>query len=346
MIGGGLAIPGHFRVAGRSPLVTTTLKGIAMTDRSVDRAVEKFARSQHGAFNRHEVFEAGGTDDMIKYRLDSGTWLQLDPAVYALPGNPPTWHRALMAAVLSVPEGHISGRAAAALHGFEGFRQGRAEITIPRGSNHRSRLAVVHQSDLVQVTRFLGIPVSTTAQTFFEVAGRTSWPRLTAAFDLALGTGLVDFDQFAARYVTLRRSRLPGIAKIRALLDTRGREGYVPPSSELERLLWGVLDDTRLPQVMLQASFPWRPSSPQKVDALIPDWDLIVEADGRLWHTRVDDFDRDHLRDNEAAAHGMRVQRFGWVDLKHHADDVLDLILRAGSAGRSGNDWVFGRAIA
>lgn len=124
-------------------------------------------------------------------------------------------------------------------------------------------------------------------------------------------------------------SRRPGLHRIRALAEERRAEGWTPPESELESLLARVL--RRLPfahNVVRQASFPWRTGAANRVDVLIPDHRLIIEADGRRWHTRVQDFDRDRWRDNEATAHGYRTLRFTWVHLHDLADDVVDVILR------------------
>jgi very-short-patch-repair endonuclease len=65
---------------------------------------------------------------------------------------------------------------------------------------------------------------------------------------------------------------------------------------------------------------------PQRVDGLIEPWRLIVEADGRRWHTRVADFERDHARDIAALLHGYLVARFTWSQLTNgHADCVAAL---------------------
>jgi very-short-patch-repair endonuclease len=61
---------------------------------------------------------------------------------------------------------------------------------------------------------------------------------------------------------------------------------------------------------------------------LLPEHRLIVEADGRRWHTRVADFDRDRWRDNEATANGYRTLRFTWVHLHDFADASLDVVCR------------------
>jgi very-short-patch-repair endonuclease len=82
------------------------------------------------------------------------------------------------------------------------------------------------------------------------------------------------------------------------------------------------------PRIVRQAPFPWRSARPGRVDVLLPDHRLIIEADGRRWHARHADFDRDRWRDNEAVAHGHRVMRFTWVHLHDLPEDVLDLINR------------------
>jgi very-short-patch-repair endonuclease len=83
------------------------------------------------------------------------------------------------------------------------------------------------------------------------------------------------------------------------------------------------------PPVHWQFPAPWQPEA-QRVDGFIPDWHLILEADGRRWHARVQDFDRDRWRDNQAAALGLRVMRFTHPHLVHRRDEVIQLIRDAG----------------
>jgi very-short-patch-repair endonuclease len=70
------------------------------------------------------------------------------------------------------------------------------------------------------------------------------------------------------------------------------------------------------------------------VDALIPAWRLIVEADGRRWHSRVNDRERDHDRDNVAAARGFRVMRFTHRMLTRRLDHVDELLRECGRTNR------------
>jgi very-short-patch-repair endonuclease len=49
---------------------------------------------------------------------------------------------------------------------------------------------------------------------------------------------------------------------------------------------------------------------------------MLLEADGRRWHTRVRDIRRDHERDSEAARVGWVTLRFVYEQLVSAPDDV------------------------
>ena len=66
------------------------------------------------------------------------------------------------------------------------------------------------------------------------------------------------------------------------------------------------------------------------VDVYIPVWRLIIEADGRRWHTRVADFERDRRRDNHATANGYAVLRFTYRMLRDSPDQCFSLIVQTG----------------
>lgn len=279
-------------------------------------------------FSRGQALDLGFTDGTIKRRVRTGSWVHLDRSVYALPGNPATWHGQCMAATLGEAEAVVSGRAAAALHGFPGFRPGRVQVTMPKSSNHRSRIAAVRQSDLIETTRVQRIPVITVAQTLIEVARFFDDARYGLLVSDLVAKDRRVLTALRERYVDLARSRWPGIARVRAALDERG-DGYVPPDSVLEDVLWRVLRTVPgLERGVQQARLPWRPAAKQRVDVLIPAWRLIIEADGRRWHTRVEDFERDHERDAEALARGYSTLRLTWHQLVRREPWVRDVLAR------------------
>lgn len=300
-----------------------------MTAHRVDRAVERIARRQHGAFTRRQAMSVGATDTIISARHRSEAWIWLTHSVYALAAAPPTWHRALKAAELSIDGGAVAGNSAACLHRLPDFRPGGIQLVVPPGRNPRSPLAVVRRSELAALTTIEGIRVTTMAQTLFDIAGEVSFARLEAAVDHVLLDRRLRLAELTARFEVLHAGRPRGIGAMRALLEARA-DGFLPPASELERTLYRLLDSPNLPPHIRQADLPWRPSSPQRLDALIPAWRLIVEADGRRWHTRVRDFESDRRRDQAAVAHGYRVLRFTWSHLSTEPEDALSIVRQAG----------------
>jgi very-short-patch-repair endonuclease len=83
-------------------------------------------------------------------------------------------------------------------------------------------------------------------------------------------------------------------------------------------------------EVRRQTPFPWRDALPGRVDNWIPAYNAIVEADGRRWHARLRDFDRDRWRDNIAVSKGVAVLRFTWVHLTQRPREARELVLATG----------------
>ena len=69
---------------------------------------------------------------------------------------------------------------------------------------------------------------------------------------------------------------------------------------------------------------------PGTVDAYIHEWQLIIEADGRRWHTREADFERDRVRDNLATSHGIAVLRFTYRMPTQTPEHCVNMILETG----------------
>jgi hypothetical protein len=138
-------------------------------------------------------------------------------------------------------------------------------------------------------------------------------------------------DDLVERVQAYEGHRRPGIATLRALVAVRTNEGWVPPATELETLLrQAVAEVPDCPPVLWRVVMPWG-----EVDGMIPDWGIVLEGDGRRWHARVADFERDRWRDNQAAAHGLRFLRFTWTQLNERRAEVVSTITAAGRASRT-----------
>ena len=238
-----------------------------------------------------------------------------------------------MAAILSKDSAIASGITAGALHNIPSCQRVRPEITIPVTASPGSPLAVVRRrSDFDEIAKVLvsAIPTAAVAETLFDLARRMAVPQLEGAVDDCLVRNAVSTDELHSALDRVTGSRLAGTKAFRECLKGIDRE-YVPTESELERMLFRALDDPRLPQVDRQARLSWWPILPHRVDAVIEDWQLILEADGRTFHTKRSDFEQDRERDNLAVAHGYRVMRFTYRAINSDPDAVLRLVLEAGA---------------
>ena len=301
-----------------------------MVARDLDRAIDGLARRQHGAFHRRQAVRIGATKAMILRREGAGRWVRLAGSdVFALPSHPGTWLRQAMAGTLAVPDGALSGRAAAALHQFEGYNRAGIEVVTRRGTTHDSPFGPVHESQLVgRFTVVEKVRVVSKADCLIQLARGLDSTALDDLLDTVYVRDRKVLAAFRERYVDLARSRIPGIGVIRDVVERRG-EGYEPPRSTLERKFRAMLTSVEwLPPLFWEATPPWWEPGTRRVDAYIPDWRLVIEADGRCWHTRVKDFEYDRWRDNEAAIHGHHVLRFTYHRLTCGVADCRNDLVR------------------
>ena len=297
---------------------------------SPDRIIDEYAARQYGAFSRKQAEKAWFSPRMVLTRVQNGAWMRLAPAVYALASAPPKWERQLAAALLTREGAIAAGRSAAYLHEFPGFGPSRPVIMIGSGGSARSPLASVirsHHLDEVGRVRRRGFIVTDEAETVMALAAQLDDRRLEALADHLLARGSCTVDEIAR--VVAANVGARGVAQLRPIIHYRLPGAYQPPTSELERLLYPVLDDPRLPTYTRQMPMSYQQVD-ATVDAYISQWRLIVEGDGRRWHTRRADMARDRLRDNEAVAHGYVVLRFLYEVLRDNPEQVIDTILRTG----------------
>jgi predicted transcriptional regulator of viral defense system len=144
---------------------------------------------QHGVITRAQLIEIGLTDQGINRRGKDGRLWRVHKGVYAVGRPTLTLHGRLVAAVLSCgPGAALSHIAAGVLLGVLKERGARIDVTVPRGGQRRRRGAVIiHRSSLPKgdVTTKHGIPVTTPARTFVDLADVLPCRRLERALDEA-----------------------------------------------------------------------------------------------------------------------------------------------------------------
>lgn len=296
------------------------------------RLLNGLAARQHGVLSRAQAREIGITRSQIAQRLRTGDWRVVCSGVYVMAASPATWEQRLTAAILSHPGGLVAGRSAAVLHSFEGVRKSRPEILMPFPGNARSPIARVIRSrhfDVISTTRARGFVCTTVAETILTMSLRENYRTIERCLDDQLASGALTASDFAPIFERLENARQRGLPMLRSLVRERSDNAYQPPTTELERLLYRLLERPALPRSTRQVPMNY-PQVAATVDAYIPNWRMIVEGDGRRWHTRQADFERDRLRDNAAAAAGMVVIRFTYRMLKDHPEQCLQTLLAAG----------------
>jgi hypothetical protein len=303
----------------------------------MDKAIAELARRNHGVFTRQMVLAAGANAAFIKRRIAGGVWFVLAPGVYALASSLPTWERAVTAARLEAGEAGLGSHGtAAALWHFPDFRRLRPEILVPMGSVTQCTLGELRRTRRLRpIDRRVvnQIPVTSPARTIIDLAPRLSDARLGDLIDRQARRNTPDIQ--AERFASLASQGRPGITRLRLLLAERVDE-YAPTESELEALALRVFKRGGLPMPEMQYPIPWREPGAGRLDfAWVPDT-VLVETDGRDWHTRVEDFKRDRARDRQAVLNKWSPLRYTYWELKHEPDMVCDEIRQLLDQNRAG----------
>jgi very-short-patch-repair endonuclease len=239
----------------------------------------------------------------------------------------------MAAAVLNLPLARVAGASAAYLHGLRGWRQGRPVVMVPYGGNARSKKSRIIRSaqyDEVAFVRTRGFEVTSVAETLLTLAAETSGSRLVETLDDSLLTGKATIGEFEKVFTRVLGARARGAGRLRKLIEERHPDCYGVESTFLERMLERVLADPRIPGSIREHTMSIR-GGDGRVDALIEDWGLVVDADSRRWHTRVGDFEADRQRDNDLIARGFRVVRFTYQMLKEDSQGCVRTIIQAGT---------------
>lgn len=270
------------------------------------------ARRQQGVFSRRQAIETGFSTSTIGRRCQTGEWVRVHPGVYRLGGVELTWRASIHAAALAVgPTAVVTHETAALLHGAERLPAAPLTLTAPHGTHHRVEGAFVHQIDDLRphhLRRIDGLVVSSPARAVVELGATRGEALVGRVADDVVRSGATTYAAIGTVLHELTRPGKPGILTVARVLDERG-DGHVPPQSELEALLFEVLAAGGLPAPVRQLPLPGRGRVGGIADGGYLDARIVLEADGRRWHLRVEAARRDRERDAQVVA-------AGWVPLR------------------------------
>jgi len=284
---------------------------------SPDALLGTLAAHQHGVFTLDQARELGFGDKAIRVRRNSGRWIDLHPGVCAVAGSPSTPDRALVAAHLARPGSIVTHASAGRLHRV-GLVPGRSP-TLSVGPNQRALdgCRVRRRADLTlcRTVEIGALIVTDLATTLFDLAADLRPGRYERILDDVLSAHRVAIDELVVvldRHGACGRN---GTTLARRTIEARA-EGMVVTDSVLEQLFRRHVAP-RLGQAPVYGYLPpWRIDGVGRVDVAFPEHRLIIELDGRRWHSRDQQWEEDHRRDQLAARHGWRTLRFTYRQIR------------------------------
>lgn len=224
----------------------------------------------------------------------------------------------LRAACVWQPDGVVAGRHGVAILRNEMVPPGIPELICPRRQRPQCGLRV--RTGLVDphlTVRSGRIRVAAPAYLAVEAAAYDGGNLM----DELMRRGLAHPDEFREAMGAFRRR--PGAA----VRHQRVCEAPARPFSTAERELHRLLRRARLTEWV--ANVAMRVNGRSYVpDVRFTEAKLIIEVDGRGYHSDVASFENDRQRQNEFVADGWVVLRFTWAMLTRDSDGVIDVVRR------------------
>jgi hypothetical protein len=291
---------------------------------------------QKQTITRRQAEAAGMSPSTIKRYVADGRWKRRYTGVFVATELAGDHGQRLWAAALAAgPDAVVSFEAAAALYHFEGFERGPLVFTRPHGNHRRLPGIVVHQIDDVaphHLTRKDGLLVTKASRTAADLASKLSDKRLSLLVQHAVVSGAFELTHLAMVGRDIVRPGKPGARNLCVVLD-RLFSGETPGESWLEQVLINAIAAAGGPPLVRQAAHPGRSLPGRLVDLMTRDGTkIIIEADGRTFHGRLQDMARDRERDLTAAAAGYVTLRVMWEQLRYNPDQTVRDILEVHQA--------------
>jgi very-short-patch-repair endonuclease len=305
-----------------------------MTIDGRDARLALIASRQAASFSFAQALATGFPRATISRRLARGTWERRHPGVFALAGSEPTWSQRLWVAWLAAGgDSVLTHETSALLHGAERLPSSPVVLTNPHGWHHHIDGVFVHQiDDLVDPhrTTHWGLPVSTPARCVVELGATQTTAVVGRVADDLVRLRRTTFARIARVLADVTRPGKPGLERVGRVLEER-MGGVVPPGSELERALFAALEAGGLPRPERQVRLPGTGIA-GLVDGAYSDAKLILEADGRRWHARVEAARADRERDAQAARAGWQTLRFVYEQIVHDPAEVCAVVAETRAA--------------
>jgi len=292
--------------------------------RTAEELIARLAARQHGLVTRAQLLRAGLSSRQVERCVAAARLRPVHRGVYQV-GPLPLPRAREMAAVLACgANAYLSHRSAAAVWGLlPSDAPSPVHVLVVGRDGGRRPGIVAHRVSRLrrsEVTRIEAIPITTPTRTLLDLAATVSARELEQALAEAMARRLVS--RAALRSATSRRARCRGIGVLRRLLEDP--VGPALARSEAEERFLALIRKAQIPGPEAnawvaghQVDFVWRAER------------LVVEVDGRAFHSSARSFERDRRRDADLAALGFRVIRVTWNRIVHEPEALLVRLAQA-----------------
>jgi hypothetical protein len=266
------------------------------SSQATDAAIAAVAAKQNGNITRGQLFELGLDRYAIRYRVKIGRLFRVFRGVYSVGRRPVTAQEWASAAVLACGPGAALSHGSAMAHwGYWRHWDKPYEVTLV--GDRRTSGIRVHRSTTLRrrdVTKQLGIRVTTPARTIFDISPRQGDRAFKRTVNNALHSLWLTKDQLAE--AVGRHRNLPAAKRVAQLIGLPG----TPTRSGWEDDFPVFCDRYGLPAPVMGA-----PIGGYIVDALFVAERVIVELDSWPFHGDKIAFETDRERDAYALARGL-----------------------------------------
>jgi len=292
--------------------------------------------AQGGAFTHGQAREAGISARTIRRRLTSGTWIEWLPQGYMLAGSsPPLAGRAMVATLLT--NGVASHASAACLLGLDLPESDQIHVTTPRRRHENLTGLIEHRMRLDdhQIIRVDEVPLTNRLTTILDLCSWMPEREARSYFFRCIQQRWVTESEIVEGIAN--RPGRHGIVRLRSFLDYLGTAAH----SGGERELHLLLDRAGL-HYRANVQITLSTGAAYELDVLIDNLKVVIELDGRAFHTDATAFQRDRLRQNALVNAGFTILRFTVPDVIDRPRHVLGVINDALAQAnlRSSNDYI------
>lgn len=281
--------------------------------------VRREVTTRGGLAATHELYAAGATRSQLRRAVRDGRLIRARQGWYCLPETPDLMVRAVrvggrLGCVSAARWHELAVRATGATHVVVHGHTSRLRTEYnPRKRLSGSRAStVVHWGSIESEPRVLESPL----QCLLSMARCQSPERVVAAVDSAIRAKLVSRGQW-------RRATVGVPERLKALLDEA--DGVAESITESVMLF-------RLRRLGLHPRQQVAFAGVGDVDFLLGER-LVIEVDGRAFHSDEERFERDRRRDARLSVHGCRVLRFSYKQVFERWAEVRAAIFAALARG-------------